>query len=63
MIGVEACQKGGSMRSKSVAERSKSDDKADICVPTACAFPAPGALSLVCGAAAQPSRAMKPGLY
>jgi hypothetical protein len=63
MIGVEACQKGGSMRSKSVAERSKSDDKADICVPAARALPTPGALSLVRGAEAQPARAMKPGLY
>jgi hypothetical protein len=61
MIGVEACQKGGSMRSKSVAERPKSDDK--VRIPAACALPKPGALSLVRGAEAQPARAMKPGLY
>jgi hypothetical protein len=63
MIGVEACQKGGSMRSKSLAERSKSDDKADICVPAARALPAPGALSLVRAAEVRPRGAMKPGLY
>jgi len=63
MIGVEACQKGGSMRSKSTAERPKSDDKADIRIPAACPHPMPGALSLVRGADMQPARAMKPGLY
>lgn len=51
------------MRSKSVAERPKGDDKADIRIPTACALPAPVALSLVRGADAQPARALKPGLY
>jgi hypothetical protein len=63
MIGVEACQKGGSMRSKSAAERSKSDDKADIRIPAGCTLHMPGTLSLVRGAQAQPARAMKPGLY
>jgi len=63
MIGVEACQKGGSMRSKSMAERPKGDDKADIRIPIACAIPTPGALSLVRAADAQPARALKPGLY
>jgi hypothetical protein len=58
MIGVEACQKGGSMRSKSAAERPKSDDKA--CAPTARAL---HTLSLVRDAETRPAGAMKPGLY
>jgi hypothetical protein len=60
MIGKEACQKGGSMRSKSLAERPKNDQK--LCAPAACTPHAPGALSLV-RADAQPARALKPGLY
>jgi hypothetical protein len=51
------------MRSKSVAERPKSDDKADICAPTSRAAHGPGALSLVRGADTRPAGAMKPGLY
>jgi len=51
------------MRSKSMAERPKGDDKADIRIPIACAIPTPGALSLVRAADAQPARALKPGLY
>ena len=51
------------MRSKSVAERPKSDDKADICLSTGRALHSPGALSLVRGAETRPAGAMKPGLY
>jgi hypothetical protein len=63
MIGVEACQKGGSMRSKSMAERAKGDDKPAICDRVARALHTPGALSLVRPAETRPAGAMKPGLY
>jgi hypothetical protein len=63
MIGTEACQKGGSMRSKSLAERPANDDKAAACLPGRRAAQTPGALSLVRGAQTRESVAMKPGLY
>jgi len=59
MIGVEACHKGGSMRSKSVAERPKAEGKDAAARP----LHAPGTLSLVRGADARPAGKMKPGLY
>jgi len=59
MIGVEACHKGGSMRSKSVAERPKGEGKDAAARP----LHAPGTLSLVRGADARPAGKMKPGLY
>jgi hypothetical protein len=63
MIGAEACQKGGSMRSKSVAERPKSDDKPALCIPAVRALATSGALSLVRGTETRTASAMKPGLY
>ena len=63
MIGTEACQKGGSMRSKSLAERPTSDDKAAPCLPAKRLLQTPGGLSLVRGGETRTSVAMKPGLY
>jgi hypothetical protein len=61
MIGVEACQKGGSMKSKALAGQPKGDDK--LSVPVTRVFQAPGALSLVGAAETRPASATKPGLY
>jgi hypothetical protein len=63
MIGTEACQKGGSMRSKSLAERPPSDNEAAICRPATHALQTPGALSLVRGLETRAAAALKPGLY
>ena len=63
MIGAGACQKGGSMRSKSLAERPASDDKAAGRPTAARSLQSVGALSLVRDAEARPAAAMKPGLY
>jgi len=63
MIGTEACQKGGSMRSKSLAERPACDDKSPARPNATRSLQGAGALSLVRDAEARPAAAMKPGLY
>ena len=51
------------MRSKSLAERPASDDKAAGRLSATRALQNVGALSLVRDAEARPAAAMKPGLY
>jgi hypothetical protein len=63
MIGTEACQKGGSMRSKSLAERPPKDHEAKVRRPATHKLQTPGALSLVRGLETRPAVALKPGLY
>ena len=63
MIDHEACQKGGSMRSKSVAERPDRESQAAARTGVARPLHSPGALSLVRGTETGPAGKMKPGLY
>jgi hypothetical protein len=62
MIGAEACQKGGSMRSKSVVARPSGEEKAAACAVGKHPLPM-GSLALVGTTDTRPARAMKPGLY
>jgi hypothetical protein len=63
MIGAEACQKGGSMRSKSIVARPGIEDKAPACPVGRRPLPMAGSLALVSNADTRPASAMKPGLY
>jgi hypothetical protein len=63
MFGAGACQKGGSMRSKSAAERPKSEAQASGCNAGAALLPIPVPLSLVRGAEPRPAGMTKHGLY
>lgn len=63
MIGAEACQKGGSMRSKSVVARPRGEDKPAACATDPRPLRAPATLALVGSADPRPAGALKPGLY
>jgi len=63
MIGVQACQKGGSMRSKPVVARPSGEEKAVTCVAGPRPLHAPGSLALVTSGETRSIGAMKPGLY
>jgi hypothetical protein len=62
MIGAWACQKGGSMSSKSTAERAIGDKKGVTGMAGATGAQ-PGTLTLVRGLEPQPAGRLKPGIY
>jgi len=63
MIGAEACQKGGSMRSKPMAARPGGEEKAAAGASLPRPPLAPGSLALVVAADKRPATPMTPGLY
>jgi hypothetical protein len=63
MFDVGACQKGGSMRSKSAVARPGGEEKPPFCPTGQRPLHAPGALALVAGPEPRSAAVMKPGLY
>jgi hypothetical protein len=63
MIGVQACQKGGSMRSKSVLAQPRGEEAADTAPTEQRPLPPRGSLTLVDRGQSRPAGAKKHGLY
>jgi hypothetical protein len=63
MIGLQACQKGGSMRSKPVIATACGAEKPAGVAPAPRPLHPAGPLTLVTSGETRPAGATKPGLY